>query len=449
MIVLADGITLEVFIANYEAAHPGLTLEPLEQIPGRPVHYLGLEIPAGEGDAYVDQLEVEFETLWTPFPLRFAEILYTMAAPEGHTGSTYVDGVDPGAFAGQYASDLLGSEMAHARATGAGTVVAVLDTGADAAHPLLAGQVVAGGYDFVDDDDDPDDSANKTDDDEDGLVDEMAGHGTFVAGLVVLVAPDARILPVRVLDDDGNGDLWKLVQGIYHAIDRGVEVINLSLGSTYNSDIVELALEEAEGLGIANFAAAGNLNREEPEEFPAMRHAFGVAALDHNDIKADFSNYSDRLFISGPGTTGGTLDTAIVSALPGGGYGTWEGTSFATPMCSATAALLRSQNVQWEPALTTHAQIETRMAVTAIDIYAMNPSYAPDLLGAGRVDAAAAVALGPVAPELGDLDADGMIGVSDLLRILADWGDVHTNADLDGSGHVDIGDLLIVLGGWG
>ena len=100
-------------------------------------------------------------------------------------------------------------DAAHEISTGAGSVVAVLDTGADLLHPALAGQLTAG-YDYVDDDDDPSDEAQGLDSSLNGRPDEAHGHGTFVAGTVALARPDATIMPMRVLDSDGHGNMFAL-----------------------------------------------------------------------------------------------------------------------------------------------------------------------------------------------------------------------------------------------
>ncbi len=114
----------------------------------------------------------------------------------GLTGAEWV-GTDPAVWQDQPALERIRVEEAHEGSTGRGTVVAVLDTGLQVEHPALAGRMATGGLDLVDADSTPSDVPNGIDEDEDGLVDEASGHGTHVAGLVLAVAPDSRVLLVR------------------------------------------------------------------------------------------------------------------------------------------------------------------------------------------------------------------------------------------------------------
>lgn len=284
---------------------PDIDWTILDEAPGRGFFYVQVHVPADwteeEWELFEESIEDGYPTLAT-----WLEFLSSDEAPEGGTGSTFVDGItEMATYKNQYLVSKIGLTTAHERSTGSGAVVAVLDTGITAAHPVFQGRVVSG-TDFVDGDGNPDDASPGHDLDGDGMVDEMAGHGTFVSGLVVLAAPDAKIMPIRILDSEGRGDSWNLAKGIWYAIDHGVEVINLSLGSTDDSDIVEVAIEEAAELGITIVAAAGNCDRTEPEEFPAMTDeelVIGVAAVDDGDGRAVFSNYHERLLLSAPAVT--------------------------------------------------------------------------------------------------------------------------------------------------
>lgn len=449
-----DPKALAAFVDAFEndPLNAGMTLEPIDEVPGRGIHLLALSAPPGtDFQAVSERIEANYLAF-----IAWGEMLYDNDAPEGAggaTGSTFVDSVDPDRYRNQYVVPLLGLEPAAARATGAGIAVAVLDSGIDPSHPELAGRVLPG-IDFADGDLDANDAGDGMDTDGDGQVDELVGHGTYVAGLIALVAPDAKLVPVRVLDADGIGDHWLLTRGLYWAIDRGVEVINVSIRSTYDSNGVEDAIEEARALGIVTVAAAGNFNLDR-REFPAAKSAaIGVAALDHQDVKANFSSYGDRVALSAPGDSGIVGDssdpaTSITSLLPGGDYGAWEGTSLAAPLVAGAAALVRSQHPEWVASEITANILEATLTGSSAFIYDVNPAFAEDEeLGAGRLDVHAAVLLGPPAPELGDLDGDGLVGFADLSRVLADWGLVHSSADLDADGVVGLGDLLVILTRW-
>jgi subtilisin family serine protease len=119
-------------------------------------------------------------------------------------------GVDP--LFREYAASALNLSTAHAISRGEGTTVAVLDTGVQPDHPALIDALTDTGRDFIDDDLEPADEANGRDDDGDGEVDEMVGHGTHVAGIVHQVAPAAKIMPLRVLDTEGCGDVFHIAE---------------------------------------------------------------------------------------------------------------------------------------------------------------------------------------------------------------------------------------------
>ena len=256
--------------------------------------------------------------------------------------------------------------------------MAVLDTGVDPTHPDLVGRVVPG-WNALTGGATSDDTGNDRDDDGDDQVDEMTGHGTHVAGIIAQVAPGARIMPVKVLDSDGVGDAFYVAAGVFHALDNGADVINLSLGSTRDTRIVADAVGEAVAGGIVVVAAAGNFDRDQPVEFPAATAGvIGVAATDAGDRTAPFSNYGDHLLVSAPGTD-------IVSAAPGGGTAVWSGTSMATPFVAGSAALLVAAYPDWHV-----PTVVARLALSAAPLDAANPDYA-GLLGAGRIDTAAAI----------------------------------------------------------
>jgi subtilisin family serine protease len=224
---------------------------------------------------------------------------------------------------------------AHSTAEGSGVVVAVIDTGVDRCHPLLDGHLMAGGLDLVDGDVSPWEAQGGYDEDNDGEIDEAVGHGTFVASLVALAAPGARILPYRVLDDDGGGTAFNLAIALADAMERGADVVNLSLAYHERSVVVDLLLEEAERRGIVVVAAAGN-DADTHLPFPAIdSHVLAVTALrpDGSGL-AEFANRGDKAVVAAIGED-------VYGALYGGEYGLSSGTSIAAPFAAAGAALAK------------------------------------------------------------------------------------------------------------
>jgi subtilisin family serine protease len=298
----------------------------------------------------------------------------------------------PQAAASQPAADLVGLRAAQQVSRGQGTLVAVLDTGVDPTHPLLAGRVVAG-RDYVDGDADPTDRMDGMDDDGDHQVDEAFGHGTHVAGIVALAAPGARILAIRVLDADGRGDMRTVASGLYHAIVRGARVINLSLGSLRPSAAVEYMLAQAERAGVVTVVSAGNWGSNQPAEFPATSdHALAVAACDNRRVAAPFTSYGSFVGLTAPGVE-------VRSAFPDDRWMKWSGTSMSAPFVAGTAALLIALHPDWS-----QGDVEARLAGSAAPVTPLHGAMLAGL-GAGALDAAAALAPdhpGPGEPAGGD-----------------------------------------------
>ncbi len=223
---------------------------------------------------------------------------------------------------------------------GAGIVIAIVDSGIDRDHPDFAcSNKLLPGKDFVNGDDDPQDDY---------------GHGTHVAGIaaactnndvgVAGVAWAARLLPVKVLDHNGQGSYSDLAEGIKYAVDEGARIINLSLGGTQHSSTMSEAVDYAVSLGRLVIAAAGNCATGgsgcngliNPVMYPgAYDNVVAVAATDSNDGRAYFSEYHPYVDVAAPGMS-------IYSTLPNDTYGELSGTSMATAFVSGLAALLWS-----------------------------------------------------------------------------------------------------------
>lgn len=255
--------------------------------------------------------------------------------PEGSQSNRIVVGSEFGraGYERQPALRALHSRGAHRRADGSGTIVAVLDTGVDASHPLLADHVLAG-RDMIDGDDDAGEERDDVDSDGDGETSESFGHGTFVSGVVLAAAPAASILPVRVLDDDGRGTAAGVAAGIYFAVDRGADVINLSLGTQAYSQVLADAVKYARSHGVLIVAAAGNDGSRDLVDFPGTEPGvLSVTSLDGSGRRSGFANGRRGSTVAAPGR-------GIIGPFPGGRYGRGSGTSFAAPLVSGGAALL-------------------------------------------------------------------------------------------------------------
>jgi thermitase len=287
----------------------------------------------------------------------YAEPNFIGRAPEGVQRVSWPKGDEDDDYREQWAAGMIRLPEAHTVTRGAGMIIAVLDTGVDATHPALAGRLV-NGYDFVDLDADPSEVGSSE-------LNLHYGHGTHVAGLVALVAPEAKIMPLRVLDENGSGDIWVLAEALAYAINPdgdpntadGADVINLSLSTTYETSLLADVVasvtceqdddpgEDDDCLvgpnqhGAVVVAAAGNSGSSMPE-YPAAEGVIGslsVAASTQTDTLAAFSNYGSWVHVAAPGE-------GILSIVPGGEYAVWSGTSMATPLVAGEAALVRAEN---------------------------------------------------------------------------------------------------------
>ena len=199
----------------------------------------------------------------------------------------------------QWGLEMVKAEGAWSTSTGVGAVVAVIDTGVQRDHPDLDNRLLTG-FDFVGDD--PIEPGDEDTDPNDGN-----GHGTHVTGIVAAnrdndegiagVAPGARVLPLRVLDDDGSGYADDTIKAIDRAIDEHVHVINLSLGdflplqsTLFNDPDYKAVLERAVGAGIVVVIAAGNNSLPKCEN-PNVEGIVCVGAVDNTRTRSAFSSF--------------------------------------------------------------------------------------------------------------------------------------------------------------
>jgi subtilisin family serine protease len=263
--------------------------------------------------------------------------------------------------ADQAAIGRIWAHHAHAHARGRGVLVAILDTGVDHDHPALASRLALPGIEPGVTTAPGDERAQSLDTNGDGHVDGALGHGTHVAGIVAAVAPEARILPVRVLDSDGVGDLFGVARGLVLAVERGAAVANLSLGTDAPSQVLAAAVAYARERGTVVVAPAGNEGGGRVDHPAALPEAIAVAGVDTQDRRASFSNAGEEVDLSAPAT-------GILSAFPGGGYARWSGTSMAAPFVAGSAALLLEHAGAPGPAAAERVECALRDGATSYDL---------------------------------------------------------------------------------
>ncbi|MFD6448973.1 S8 family serine peptidase [Promicromonospora sp. NPDC060204] len=314
----------------------------------------------------------------------------------------------------QWGLDQINAEAAWAASTGDGVVVAVVDTGVDFDQPDLAGQLLPGATFTGCADVRPCGAGDFRGPDGTNDGDE---HGTHVAGIVAAatdngigvagVAPDAKILPVKVLEA-GSGSSQDIADGIRWAADHGADVINLSLGSGLGGQLLTIigvdtlmrdAIAYARERGVLTVAAAGNSSTPLCSDPAFTSVAICVGATDSAGLHSYYSELPVKLdlkSVSAPGGSGGLTgcDGDVWSTVPvgtgsdtcaGGSYDSYAGTSMATPHVAGVAALLFAQGRPVD-------EVESAILRTAHDpLLGLTGLWTP-LYGYGVVDAAAAVA---------------------------------------------------------
>jgi subtilisin family serine protease len=201
---------------------------------------------------------------------------------------------------------------------------------------------------------------------------DAVGHGTHVTGIVARLAPDSKILPVRVLNVDGRGNVFILAYAIDWAVEHGADVINLSLGADADSEVLSDAVARAQEQGVVIVASAGNDNAETKKYPAAFPGVLSITAVDAANRKALFANYGeDWVDLAAPGV-------GITSTIPVSGsllYATWSGTSMATPFAAGAAALV----LEYVPE-STPAEIAKILVDSGTNLNPYNPQY-EDKLG--------------------------------------------------------------------
>lgn len=352
----------------------------------REIHHLGIKslaVPPGRELAIVEALRRDPS-------IKYAELDYL--------ASVAIVPSDPH-WGNQWAPAKIGAPAAWEITTGSSEIIiAVLDTGVKLDHPDLAAKIWTNPGEIP---------ANGLDDDLNGKVDDVhgwhfyhrcsgsvclpfedndlrddSGHGTHVAGIAAAetdnelgiagISWGAQLMPVKVLDEYGDGWYSDVVAGIVYATDNGADIINLSLGGKESSRALQDAVDYSHAEGVLLIAATGNSGGA--VLYPAAcDHVLAVGATDVNDLRPGFSNHGPGIDVAAPGV-------AIYSTWPWlDGYWRKSGTSMAAPHVAGLAALIWSVR----PDLT-NDEVAQAISQTAIDL---GTAGWDEFHGWGRIDA--------------------------------------------------------------
>jgi subtilisin family serine protease len=284
-----------------------------------------------------------------------------------------------------------GQAQSAFKAAGSGVTVAVIDTGVDPTHPVLE-SVLVNGYDFTrntaggSEDVDVSTTSNSSqaspatlDQRTVAVLDQRSvavldggpysdfGHGTMTAGIVHLVAPQAKIMPLKAFSANGSAYDSDILRAIYYAVANGAQVINMSWNYSSYSNQLAKAIQYANSKGVISVASAGN-SGEETVVYPGgLPGVIDVASTSNEDTQSTFTNYgAPPVYMAAPGE-------GIVTTYPWGTYAAGWGTSFSTPFVAGTAALMLGANSNCPSA--------------TVPIGLANADYIGDLnLGFGRLD---------------------------------------------------------------
>lgn len=348
-------------------------------------------------------------------------------------------------------------------------IVAVLDTGAEFAHPDLTDNIWTN----------PDEiSYNNIDDDKNGLVDDIHGwdfvdnqpnpgpdfnqpksasgflHGTMIASLIGAVGNNSTdgagvnwqvsLMPLKVLSGEGSGDASAVIRAIDYAVAKKSSVINLSLIGGVQGEELYRAIQRAYEAGVVVVTAAGNdangfvggdldLNPRYPVCYDGPSGepwwVIGVAAVDESDAKAPFSDYGFKCVdLSAPGVNmpGAMVYHPLISGFETTFGGKWSGTSIAAPLVTGAVALLKAKYPRLTP-----KQVYDALVRSADNVDVLNPFYQRKL-GSGRLNIARAL------EEAGEIYSVAYKIQDKLLRAGSIKGVVNTiKIDLDGDKKIE------------
>jgi subtilisin family serine protease len=315
---------------------------------------LKLSLQLGIVDAEIDQVVNTQAAYAGPAPSYLTD-----EKPTSYYGATVWHG-----YVTQPANQLIRTSTTQStfHVTGSGVTVAVIDTGVDPTNPVLQ-SVLVSGYDFTrnvnggseksDVSTSPDLSQAQTAQvnqrtvavlDQrtvavlDGSQYSAFGHGTMTAGIVHLVAPQAKIMPLKSFNAEGTGYDSDILRAIYYAVKNGAKVLNMSFDYPSYSPELANAIKYANSNGVISVASAGNDGQQVAVYPGALPSVIDVASTSNSDIQSVFTNYgSPPVRMAAPGE-------GVMTTYPWGTYAAGWGTSFSAPFVSGTAALMLGAN---------------------------------------------------------------------------------------------------------
>ena len=319
--------------------------------------------------------------------------------PVNYYGNTVTHG-----YVNQPAAQIIRVAQAHSvfNVSGAG-IVADIDTGVDPHHPALQGVLLAG-YDFTRNQPGgselndismsapppcPTCAAAYVNQHTAAMLDQHTaamldgsqyaafGHGTMVMGVIHLVAPTAKLLPLKSFSANGNGSLSNILAAIYYAVQNHASVINMSFDLTASSTELSNAINYANKNNVILAASSGNDGKQEMVYPAGLQNVMGVASTNNQDQRSTFSNYGNQIvWVAAPGE-------GVITTYPFATYAAGWGTSFSSPMVAGTASLLvnmqsTSENqASWAIA---HAKwIGLNMGNGRLDVYGSLSAFNPIL----------------------------------------------------------------------
>ena len=315
---------------------------------------LNLKLQLGIVDVEIDQHVKTLDAYAGPAPSYLTD-----ETPTSYYGATVWHG-----YVAQPANTLIRTSYTQStyHVTGAGVTVAVIDTGVDPTNPVLKSSLIAG-YDFTRNaNGGSEDSDVSTSPDLSGaqsaqvnqrtvaVLDQRTvavldgsqysafGHGTMTAGIVHLVAPQAKIMPLKAFSANGSGYDSDVLRAIYYAVRNGAKVLSMSFDYTSYSPELANAIKYANSNGVVSVASAGNDGQQIAVYPGSLPSVIDVASTSNSDIQSTFTNYgAPPVWLAAPGE-------GVVTTYPWGTYAAGWGTSFSAPFVSGTAALMLGTN---------------------------------------------------------------------------------------------------------